>query len=149
MSTTAVVAVFANRKDAYEAAHAIKRLEVDDVGVSVSAGLLVGKDAKGNVSVLDEADRPLWGTGTGMLLGGLIGLIAGPMGAVAGAAIGGLGGMTGDAVAADIDDDFAADVTKDLSPSDTALLIEAEEVDPGAIDAIIRSNGGRIHRAPV
>lgn len=146
MSTSVIAAIFPDRDRAYEAAHELKQLEKKDVGFSANAGAMVGKDSKGNASLLDEKDRPLWGTATGTVIGGLVGLIGGPGGAVAGAALGGLTGMAGDAAGADIDADFVDTVTSDLNPGDTAVLVEAEEGSRSYVDDIVAKNGGRVHR---
>jgi hypothetical protein len=45
---------------------------------------MVAKDDKGNVSLLESKDRPLWGTGIGTVAGALIGLIGGAPGAALG-----------------------------------------------------------------
>jgi uncharacterized membrane protein len=49
---------------------------------------MVKKDEKGNVSLVESKERPLWGTGIGTASGALIGLIGGAPGAAIGAAIG-------------------------------------------------------------
>lgn len=147
MATSIIAAVFSDRDKAYDAAYALKDLEEKDVGFSANAGALIEKDSKGNARLLDEKDRPLWGTVGGTLIGGLIGLLGGPAGSLAGAAVGGLSGMAGDAVVSDLDAGFVEEVTTDLNPGDTALLIEAEEGSRSYVDDIISQNGGRLHRA--
>lgn len=149
MSTNGIVAIFNDRESAYSAARAIKDLEASGDGLTVEAGAMIGKDDKGNVRLLDEADRPLWGTGTGILVGGLLGLLAGPAGAVAGAAVGGLGGLAGDAVAGDLDQAFVDEVAQDLNPNDAALVIEVNDPSSHAVEDIVRRFGGRLHHTPV
>src|SRR5262249_30873639 len=89
MSDRIIVGTFDNTNAAYDAATALKALK--DKGVvdfKPKAGVMVAKDAKGNLSLLESKDRPLWGTGIGVVAGALIGLIGGAPGAAMGAAIG-------------------------------------------------------------
>src|SRR5262249_45320091 len=61
-----IVATFNNTNAAYDAATALKGLK--DKGVvdfKPKAGVMVKKDDKGNLSLLETKDRPLWGTGIG------------------------------------------------------------------------------------
>jgi uncharacterized membrane protein len=74
MSDQIIVATFNNTNAAYDAAGAIKTLK--DKGVvdfKPKAGVMVKKDDKGNLSLLESKDRPLWGTGIGAVAGALIG----------------------------------------------------------------------------
>src|SRR5262245_46736875 len=89
MSDQIIVATFDTTNAAYDAATALKALK--DKGVTdfkPKAGVMVKKDDKGNVSLLESKERPLWGTGIGTASGALIGLIGGAPGAAIGAAIG-------------------------------------------------------------
>ena len=76
MADRIIVATFSNTNAAYDAATAMKGLK--DKGVAdfkAKAGVMVQKDDKGNVSLLESKERPLWGTGNGTAAGALIGLI--------------------------------------------------------------------------
>lgn len=78
MADRIIVATFENANAAYDAASAIKNLK--NTGITefkLKAGVMVGKDDRGNVSVLEERDRPLFGTAVGTITGALIGLIGG------------------------------------------------------------------------
>ena len=113
-----IVATFDNTNSAYDAATALKGLK--DKGITdfkPKAGVMVKKDDKGNLSLIEAKDRPLWGTGIGTLGGALIGLIGGAPGAAIGAAIGAMSGLTGDAVTEALDSDFVDSVTKDMKGS--------------------------------
>ena len=74
MADRIIVATFSNTNAAYEAASAMKGLK--DKGVvdfKPKAGVMVKKDDRGNVSLIESKDRPLWGTGIGTAAGALIG----------------------------------------------------------------------------
>jgi uncharacterized membrane protein len=147
MSDQIIVATFSNTNAAYDAAAALKALK--DKGVvdfKPKAGVMVKKDDKGNISLLESKDRPLWGTGIGTLAGALIGLIGGAPGAAMGAAIGATSGLTGDAVMAGLDSDFVDSVTTDMRPGMTALIVEADEKSTRPVDDIVSLGGGHVYR---
>src|SRR5262247_1274516 len=128
MSDQIIVATFSNSNAAYDAAKALKALT--DKGVAdfkPKAGVMVKKDDKGNLSVLETKDRPLWGTGIGTVAGALIGLIGGAPGAALGAALGATSGVTSDAILDSLDEDFVQSVTKEMRPGTTAIIVEADE----------------------
>ena len=147
MADQIIVATFSNTNAAYDAATAMKALK--DKGVvdfKPKAGVMVKKDDKGNVTLLESKDRPLWGTGIGTAAGALIGLIGGAPGAALGAALGATSGVTGDAVMAALDDDFVDSVTKEMSPGMTALIVEADEKSTRPVDDIVALGGGHVYR---
>ena len=149
MSDQLIVATFNNTNNAYDAISAMKALK--DKGISdfkPKAGVLVKKDDKGNLSVIESKDRPLWGTGVGTVAGALIGLIGGAPGAALGAALGATTGLTGDAVMASLDEDFVDSVTKDMVPGMTAIIVEADEKSTRPVDDIVALKGGHVYRQP-
>ena len=78
MSDQIIVATFNNTNAAYDAVTAMKALK--DQGLTdfkPKAGVMLKKDDRGNVVLLESKERPLWGTAVGTATGALIGLIAG------------------------------------------------------------------------
>jgi uncharacterized membrane protein len=147
MADRIIVATFDNTNAAYDAVKALKTLK--DTGVSdfeAKAGVMVKKDDRGNVSLVESKERPLWGTGIGTTTGALIGLIGGAPGAAIGAALGALSGLTGDAVTDSLDQDFVDSVTTEMRPGMTALIVEAEEGSTRPVDEIVRLGGGHVYR---
>jgi len=147
MSDKIIVATFDDTNAAYDAAAALKALK--DKGVvdfKPKAGVMVKKDDKGNVALLESKDRPLWGTGIGTVAGALVGLIGGAPGAALGAALGATSGVTGDAVMASLDDDFVDSVTREMRPGKTALIVEADEKSTRPVDEIVKLGGGNVYR---
>lgn len=150
MTIRAIVAVFGNQNAAYDAADAIKKLSKTKDDFKVRAGAMVAKDANGNARLLDEKDRPLWGTLAGGVIGALFGAIAGPAALAAGAIVGGTTGLAAiDATSSLIDSDEVAAATQDLKPGMTGLLLEVEEGNTVALDAIVIEHGGLIRRINV
>jgi uncharacterized membrane protein len=147
MSDQIIVATFKDTNAAYDAVTALKALK--DKGVvdfKPKAGVMVKKDEKGNLSVLETKNRPLWGTGVGTIAGALVGLIAGAPGAAVGAALGATSGVAGDTVIAALDDDFVDSVTRDMVPGMTALIVEADEKSTRPVDDIVALGGGHVYR---
>ena len=60
-----------------------------------------------------------------------------------------LTGLGADAVIAMMDMDFVDDVTRDLRPGTTAIIVEANEGSTRAVDDIVALGGGRVHRKEV
>ena len=147
MSDQIIVATFNNTNAAYDAASAMKALK--DKGITdfkAKAGVLVKKDDKGNLALLESKERPLWGTGIGTVAGALIGLIGGAPGAAMGAALGATSGLTGDAVMAALDSDFVDSVTREMRPGMTALIVESDEKSTRPVDDIVKIGGGHVYR---
>jgi uncharacterized membrane protein len=147
MSDQIIVATFNNTNAAYDAASALKALKDKEiVDFKPKAGVMVKKDDRGNVSLLESKERPLWGTGIGTVAGALIGLIGGAPGAAVGAALGATSGLTSDAVMSALDADFVDSVTREMRPGMTALIVEADEKSTRPVDDIVALGGGHVYR---
>jgi uncharacterized membrane protein len=147
MTDRIIVATFDNTNAAYDAASAIKDLKRAGIAdFKLKAGVMVSKDDRGNVSVLENKDRHLLGTAVGTITGALIGLIGGAPGSAIGATLGATTGLTGDAVMAGLDDDFVDSVTRDMRPGKTAIIVEADEGSTRPVDDIVTRGGGRVFR---
>jgi len=147
MADRIIVATFNNSNAAYDAASAIKNLK--DAGIDqfkLKAGVMVAKDELGNVSVLEGRDRTLLGTIVGTTAGALIGLLGGAPGAAVGATLGATTGLTGDTIIASLDSDFVDDVTAQMKPGTTAVIVEADEGSTRPVDDIVARNGGSVYR---
>lgn len=166
MAREVVVATFATRNQAYDAAREIDRLN-DDV-VTVRSGAIVEKDVLGNVSRLDKRRLgSAWGTVAGVtggtLLGALLGALAGPAGtaagtiagsavatgAAAGSLMGGAVGAMADLTEVGLKEDYLGNVSSALLPGQTALVMELEEGKSDPLDAAIRRHDGLVYRTPV
>ena len=147
MSDQIIVATFNNTNAAYDAASAIKALKDNKVSdLKVKAGVMLKKDDRGNVSLLENKDRPLWGTTIVTVAGALIGLIGGAPGAAVGAALGATSGLSGDVVMSALDSDFVDSVTRDMRPGMTAVIVEADEKSTRPVDDIVALGGGHVYR---
>ena len=147
MTDRVIVATFNDANAAYDAASALKKLkDTGSVDFMLKTGVMLQKDDRGNVRLLEEKDRPLWGTGVGTISGALIGLIGGASGAAIGAAIGATAGLTGDAVMSSLDSDFVDSVTNEMKPGMTAIVVEADEQSTRPVDDIVALKGGHVYR---
>src|SRR5262249_20882069 len=147
MSDRIIVATFNDTNAAYDAARAIKNLKQAGVtDFKLKTGVMLKKDDRGNVSLLESKDRHLLGTAVGTATGALIGLLAGAPGMAIGATLGATSGLGADAVMAAVDTDFVEDVTKDLRPGMTAIIVEANEGSTRAVDDIVAVSGGHVYR---
>jgi uncharacterized membrane protein len=134
MSRKLIVAIFKDDNSAYGVSDEIKKISNDDF--EVKAGVLLKKDSLGNVHILKEKARALWGTLGGTLFGILIGLLAGPAGIVAGGVFGMFLGMFSDADTSDLDDLFVSDIAASFVPGTTALVLDADEGSTLDLDSV-------------
>jgi uncharacterized membrane protein len=150
MSDRIIVATFNDTNAAYETASALKDLKKaatpGAADFKLKAGVMIKKDDRGNVSLLESKDRPLLGTTVGTATGLLIGLLGGAPGAALGATLGATTGLTTDAVMAAVDTDFVDDVSKELRPGMTAVIVEANEGSTRAVDDLVALRGGHVYR---
>jgi len=124
--------VFADRATALNVSKELKA-SAKPAGYKIIANAVVEVDDKGKPHV-HEAGHGGWGTGVGVVVGGLLGLIGGPAGlliwAVAGGAIGGiLGKHMGRAIPADDLKKLAAN----MQPNTSAILAMVEDKEAEAL----------------
>ena len=147
MADQLIVAVFNSVDAAYEAARAIKGLkDGGDTKFKIKSGLIVTKDDRGVVSVLESEQNPFGGTKVGAVVGGLIGLIGGVPMVALGALLGATTGAIRDGVMAFLGSNTVSEIKQEMEPGKTAVIIEAHEASPNAVDDIVTQGGGRVFR---
>ena len=160
MANRVIVAVFDTQNQAYDAAARMQRLDNDGI-IKLKRGTIATKDAKGNLTIPDSKHvGSAWGLLGGGLIGGLLGAMLGPVGVAAGAAAsaaaagaavgattGGALGAVGDLTVLGLNEDFIDDVTTQLNPGDTALIVEVDEGSTEPTDRAVSAYGGRIYRS--
>ncbi|MFL5803469.1 MAG: DUF1269 domain-containing protein [Roseiflexaceae bacterium] len=161
MANRVIVAVFGTQNQAYDAAARMQRLDDDGI-IKVKRGAIATKDAKGNLTLPDSKQvGSAWGLLGGGLIGGLLGAMLGPVGLAAGAAASAAaaagaaaGAVTGGAMGAVVDltefglnEDFIDDVTTQLYPGNTALIVEVDEGSTEPTDRVVSQYGGRVYRS--
>ena len=164
MADRVIVAVFQTQNQAYDAAAAMQRLD-DNGTIELKRGAIATKDAKGNLTIPDSKHvGSAWGLLGGGLIGAVLGAMLGPAAvaagaaasaaasaAAAGAAVGAVGGgAMGSLVDLNelgLSTDFIDEVTTQLYPGDTALIVEVNEGSTEPTDRIVSRYDGRIYRS--
>ena len=121
-----LVAVFDTEQAAFEGVSALKELHRDG-DITLYASSVIVKDADGVASIRKSADHGPVGTVTGMVAGGLVGLLGGPVGVAVGAYVGGFGGLMFDLFNAGVGIDFVDDVSASLTPGKAAVVADIDE----------------------
>lgn len=121
-----IVAVFDSEAKAHEGLTALKNLH-DNGDISLYASAVIGKDANGRMILKTAQDEGPVGAATGLVTGGLVGLLGGPVGAAIGAAAGSFIGLLFDAGHNDVSVEFVDEVSKALTNGKTAIVAEVDE----------------------
>ncbi|MBY0224763.1 MAG: DUF1269 domain-containing protein [Hyphomicrobium sp.] len=147
MADTIIVAIFSNASPAYETAKAIMDLkDARGSGFRLKSGIIVSKNAEGDISVLESDSHPFRGMKVGAVVGGLIGLIGGAPIAAVGALLGSTMGAIGAAGTAILTSATVTSIKKAMHPGTVGVIIEAEEDNPKAVDEIVAGLGGCVYR---
>ncbi len=136
-----IVAAFNTPEGAGEVMADIKQGKKEGLIGIVDAAVVV-KDADGNLKVKDAKRRSTKGMITGGVVGGVLGLLAGPVGllALGGGAIGVLAGkMSGSALKAEMKDIGSA-----LTPNSSAIVAIIEHTWVAQVEALLAAEGARV-----
>ena len=162
---TFVAVVFDNDDAAFKGADALRNLHRDGDIIIYSAAV-IGKDADGNVSIKKAADEGPIGTAFGLLIGAMVGVLAGPAAVAGGAVAAGtaaasgvaatgmaVGGLTGgyfgmfrDLMEAGIDADTLEAVSIELLPGKSAVVASIDEAWTTPLDVKMEAAGGTVFR---
>ena len=140
-----VVVTFPSETAAYEGTRTIKQLHAEGTLTLYGLAVLV-REASGNVAIKQAADEGALGVAVGMLTGGLIGLIGGPVGSALGMGTGALIGGFGDLMNAGVRSDFIESVTSKLKPGTAAVVAEIDEGWMAPLDTRMEALGGEVIR---
>jgi uncharacterized membrane protein len=140
-----LVVVFDNESRANEGAQALRQLHADG-SISLYGMGVIARDAAGHVSVKQAAAQSLNGTGVGLAVGCLIGLLGGPAGLAIGAVTGTAIGALRDYWTAGVGIDFVAEAEKALRPGKVAVVAEVEEDWVIPVDDRMEAAGGIVSR---
>ena len=98
------------------------------------------------MSVLQSDVQLFHGTKVGVVVGGLIGLIGGVPLATVAALLGATVGLINDAGMAILGSATMTSIKSEMKPGMTAVIIEADEASPDAVDDIVAQGKGRVFR---
>lgn len=145
MGNKILVSVFDSERAAFEGLSALKELHRDG-DVTVYASTVIAKDASGEVSIRQSADRGPVGTLVGVVTGGLVGILGGPAGIAVGAYVGGFGGLMYDLFTAGVSLDFVDEVSAAMTPGKAAVIADVDEAWVTPVDTRLGALGGATFR---
>jgi uncharacterized membrane protein len=160
-----IAVVFDTEEAAYKGADALRELHKDGELAVYAAGI-IAKDAEGIVEVKKTADEGPIGTAFGMMLGAMVGVLAGPAAVASGAAVAGtaaaaqvaaggmaVGGMTGglfgvyrDLWVSGMDITMLENVGTELLPGKSCVVASVDEVWTTPLDSKMADAGGTVFR---
>lgn len=146
MSQELIVAVFNSVSDADASVWELRKLAGEVAGFRINSGVMAEKDKAGNVTLLGTKTNPYWGIVIGAVTGSLIGLLGGPSGAILGFTIGASAGLAGVALHDILDHEFIEAISRDFPAGAVAIILEATEVSPVAVNEIVATHSGVVHR---
>ncbi|MGZ4202909.1 MAG: DUF1269 domain-containing protein [Thermoleophilaceae bacterium] len=138
-----------NDQNAYQALTDLKQLDSQGQ-IKIAAGGVVTRDLDGHVDVKSEVgDDPYIGTASGGMIGLLVGIIGGPLGVLIGGATGVLVGSLFDIDDVETTDSVLGEISKQVRPTRTAVLVQVTEQSPEVIDTAMARLGGEVMRRPM
>ena len=140
-----LVAVFDTEEGAGKGLEALQQLHQEG-GVSLYGWALIVKGLDGTISIRRQSGESLAGTGLGLLMGAIIGILGGPAGVAVGGTIGSYIGLLADCAQHGINLQFLDDVSKTLSVGKAAVLAEIEESWVSPIEQRLKQQDGTVFR---
>jgi uncharacterized membrane protein len=136
---------FGTEQQAYEGDRALHDMHREGT-VTLYNDAVVVKESGGKVALRRAPDAEPVGTFGGMLTGGLVGLLGGPVGAALGLGAGTLIGAAFDLTKEGVDRDFVEEVGAQLEPGKAAVIAEIDEQWQAPLDARMEALGGNLMR---
>lgn len=140
-----IFVTFDSEDKAYEAEQALHQMHNDGV-ITWYDDAVVAKDASGKVAVRNEPTGEPVATVSGMVAGGLIGLLGGPIGSLFGVSAGTLVGAAFDLAHEGIDSTFVRDIGQQLEAGKTTLIAHIDETWQVPVDTRMNARGGKVVR---
>ena len=139
-----VVALFDDDEAGVQAYKDLRSAEKDKK-IDLENSVVVSKDEEGKILINEEAEKIAGGVGKGALVGGALGLLAGPPGVIALGAIGAaLGGLTAKLDDVGFDDTRLERLGEALQPGKSAILAVIEIKAKNEIVAELESLGAKV-----
>jgi uncharacterized membrane protein len=132
---------FDTEQKAYEGDRALHEMHSEGT-LTLYNDAVVVKEPNGKVAVRRAPDTEPVGTFGGMVTGGLIGLLGGPVGAAVGLGAGTMIGAAFDLTEAGLERDFVDDIGATLAPGQAAVIAEIDEYWQVPLDTRMEALGG-------
>jgi uncharacterized membrane protein len=136
---------FDTEQKAYEGDRALHDMHRDGT-LTLYSDAVVVKEPGGAVALRQAPDAEPVGTFGGMVTGGLVGLLGGPVGAAVGLGAGTLIGAAFDLTKEGVDRDFVENVGARLEPGKAAVIAEIDEHWQVPLDTRMEALGGKLLR---
>lgn len=143
-----IVASFKEEAKAIEASHKLNELEYYG-DISIYEKVMIRANKNRQYEILEEDTDEGWRTLTGMTVGGLLGLLGGPVGFAVGLVAGTTIGAMSDVSNYDFASDFVSKVENRLPEGSVAIIAEVNEYSDVFIDTSLKSLGAVIFRSDV
>ncbi len=141
-----LLVTFEDPKGADQALTELGRLN-DDHAVTIRSAAIVERDTEGRFRVREEPEIEQYtGTVSGGLIGGLLGVLAGPAGLLFGGLAGLLVGSFADTEVAEDAEQMLVAMSHRIEPGTTALVADIDETAPDVIDGAMDTLGGIVTR---
>lgn len=126
----------------------LERLE-EETAFGVEAAAIVEATEEGGIVIVEQEESAGAGaTAAGVLLGGLLGLVTGPMGLLVGGASGALLGSVIDAADAEDARTIVDDISRSVPPRTAAVVAAVVEAAPGRLNRVVADHGATLVRRP-
>ncbi len=126
----------------------LRRLE-DETALGVEAAAIVeATEERGIVIVEQEENAGAGATAAGVLVGGILGLVTGPLGLVVGGASGALLGSLIDAADAEDARTIVSDISRLVPPGKAAIVAAVVEPTPGPLGRVVADHDATLVRRP-
>ncbi|SEW24338.1 DUF1269 domain-containing protein [Chitinophaga arvensicola] len=146
--TNLIIASFSEEAQAMNTAKKLTELEA--IGdITIYESVMIRKDEKGEVTVLEQDTAEGSRTLTGMAIGGLIGVLGGPVGMMAGMLVGTITGAAWESDHYSFSRDFAGKVADELQPGMVAIIAEVDEDNKVFLDTYVNDAWGKLVRTDV
>ena len=140
-----IFVTFDSGDKAFEAERALHEMHRDGV-ITWYDDAIVAKEESGKVVVRNEPKGEPVATISGMVAGGLIGLLGGPIGSIVGVSAGSLVGAAFDLAHEGIDSDFVRSIGEQLQAGKTTLIAHVDETWQVPVDTRMNALGGTVMR---
>jgi len=138
-----ILVAFDSEQKAFEGDRALHETHRDG-GITLYDDAVVVKDANGKVVGREEPETSPVATLGGMVMGGLIGLLGGPVGAALGMSTGTLVGAAFDLTRDGVAKDFVEDAGSRLEPGKVAVIADIDKDWQVPLDTRMEALGGKL-----